>query len=89
MQPLLAIGAVEINAINLQAPELRLQLAQQQAQNRAFTATAGAHQGQGTAGGDGQTEVGQTASIWVAELNLIEHQPLGQWRRSGQRIGGL
>ena len=89
MQPLLAIGAVEINAINLETPKLRLQLAQQQAQNAAFAATAGAHQSQGTAGGDGQTEVGQTASIWVAELNLIEHQPLGEWRRSGQRIGGF
>ena len=89
MQPLLAIGAVEINAINLEASELRLQLAQQQAQNGAFAATAGAHQSQGTAGGDGQTEVGQTASIWVAELNLIEHQPLGQRRRSGQGTSGL
>ena len=89
MQPLLAIGAVEINAINLQAPKLRLQLAQQQAQNRAFTATAGAHQGQGTAGGDGQTEVGQTAPIWVAELHLIEHHPLGQWRWSRQGLSSL
>ena len=83
LQPLTAVGLAEGNPIDPQTAALRLDLPQQQPQHRAFPASAGAHQGEGAVGGDGQVELTQPAATGVAELHLLDGQLLPQVRGTG------
>jgi len=80
---LAAVGLAEGNPIDPQAAALWLDLPQQQPQHRAFPPAAGAHQGEGAVGGDGQVELAEPAATGVAELHLLDGQLLPQLRWAG------